>query len=57
VSWIVELEKALQLCAQRPSSPQWSVRTPEAEYAGQVESVTLERINKEKFTIFLRICS
>ena len=47
--WVVELEKALQLNAHRPSSLQLSVRTLAAECAGQAESATIGRINKEMF--------
>ena len=44
-------KNALQLSAQRPSSPQLSARTPAAECVGQVESVIVGNINKEKFPI------
>jgi len=54
--WVVEKEKALQLCAQRPSSPQLSARTPTAECAGKVKSVTIGSNNKEKlYHIFVYI--
>ena len=45
----------MQLSVQRPSSLQLSARTPAVECTGQVESVTVGRINEEKFTIFLFI--
>ena len=38
----------MQLSARGPSSPQLSARTPVAKFAGQVESVTVGRINKRE---------
>jgi len=40
---------ALQLSAQSFNSPQFSAQTPTSECAGQVESIIVGRINKEKF--------